>query len=33
MDIRFGTQNVIILYTAGSLKIAAGELAKYNLTW
>jgi hypothetical protein len=31
VNIKFGTWNVRILYRAGSLKMEANELAKYNL--
>jgi hypothetical protein len=31
MDMRFGTWNVRSLYKAGSLKIPASELVKYNM--
>jgi hypothetical protein len=31
MDIRFGTWNVRDMYRAGSLRVVAGEISKYNI--
>jgi hypothetical protein len=32
MDMRFGTWNVVSMYRAGSLRVVAEEISKYNVT-